>query len=96
MRGIVVNARRKDIGDLLTETTLRRSNVLNASKQLIEIVEGLIGILKPLVVEHKAFDDIFTKLLRGPDAEASGDGALDAVPNRDNGVEVVVFDLAPD
>jgi hypothetical protein len=47
------------MADFLVEAPLRCADVLNPPHQLIEIVEGLVGILQPLVVEEEALHDVF-------------------------------------
>jgi len=49
----------------------------------------LVGVLQALVVEDEALDDELAELPRSPNAEASGNGAFDAVADRGDGVEVV-------
>ncbi len=87
--GVVINAGGVDVGDLLVEPPLGGADVLNPAEQFVEVIEGLVGILEAFVVEDEAFDDELAELLRGPDAEAGGDGAFDAVADGDDGVEVV-------
>ena len=91
LRGVVINAGGVNVGDLLVEAPLGRADVLNPAEQFLEVVEGLVRVLQALVIEDKAFDDEFAEFLGGPDAEAGGDGALDAVADGDDGVEVVVL-----
>ena len=89
--GVVINAGGVNVGDLLVESPLGGADVLNPAEQFLEIIEGLVGVFQAFVVEDKAFDDEFAEFLGGPDAEAGGDGAFDAVADGDDGVEVVVF-----
>jgi hypothetical protein len=49
----------------------------------------VIRVFQVFVVEHKAFDDVFAQLLRGPDAKPRGHGAFDPVAHGNDGVEVV-------
>ena len=90
---IVIAAGGIDVGDLLVEAPLGGADVLNPPEQLLEIIEGLVGIFQAFVVENEALDDEFAELLRGPDAKAGGDGAFDAVADRDDGVEVIEVNL---
>ena len=87
--GVVVNAGGIDVGDLLVKPPLGGADVLNPPEQLFEIVEGLVEVFQAFVVEDKAFDDELAECLRSPDAKAGGDGALDAVADGDDGIEVV-------
>lgn len=89
--GIVINAGGVNIRDLLVKPPLRGANVLNPPEELIKVIEGLIGVFEALVIEDKAFDNEFAELLCGPDAEAGGHGAFDAVTDGNNGVEIVIF-----
>ena len=70
--GIVIDAGGVDVGDLLVEPPLRGADVLDAAEQLLEIVEGLVRVLEPLVVEDETLDDVFAQALGGPDAELGG------------------------
>jgi len=67
----------------------RSVGLLDAPKQFVEVIEGLVGVLQALVVEDEAFDDVLLEPLRGPDAEAGGNGAFDAVANRNDGVQIL-------
>ncbi len=91
LRRVVINAGGVNVGDLLVEAPLGGADVLNPAEQFLEVVEGLVRILQAFVVEDKAFDDELAEFLGGPDAEAGGDGALDAVADGDDGVEVVML-----
>lgn len=53
-------------------------------------------MLEPFVVEGKALDQVFAEDVGGPDAKARGLVAVDAVPDGDDGIEVVVLDLPSD
>jgi hypothetical protein len=86
LRGVVINARRVNVRDLLVEPPLRGADVLNPPHQLFEIVEGLIWILQPLVIEEEALHDVFPQSLGGPDAEAGGHRAGHSVADRNDGI----------
>jgi len=51
--------------------------------------------LEPFVVEDEALDDELAERLRGPDPELRGLGAVDAVADGDDRVQLVVVDLPP-
>ena len=91
LRGIVINARRVDVRDLLVKPPLGSADILNPARQLLEIVEWLVRIFQPLVVENKSFDDVFPQPLRGPDAELRAAIRLHPVANGNDHVEVVVL-----
>lgn len=42
-------------------------------QQFFEVIEGLVGILQPLIVEHEPFDNVFAQALGGPDAKLGSD-----------------------
>lgn len=85
-----INTGGVNVGNFLVETSLRGSDVLDATEKLFKIVKGLVRVLQPFVVEHEAFDNELPKLLCGPYAETSGNMAFDPVANGDDHVEVVV------
>lgn len=68
-RRVVIDTGGVDVGDLLAETALGGPDILNPAKQLIEVIERLIGTLQPLVIEHEPFDDILFQALGRPDAK---------------------------
>jgi hypothetical protein len=81
---------------LLVKTPLRGANVLDAAGQLFEVIEGLLRVLQPFVVEREALDDVLLEALGRPDAKARRDMAFHPVADRDDQVEVVVIDEALD
>jgi len=89
LSGVVIDAGGVDVGDLLVEPPLGSADVLNPPEQFLEIIEGLVGVLQAFVVEDEALDDELAESLRGPDTEAGGDGAFDAVADGDDRIEVV-------
>jgi hypothetical protein len=88
---VVINAGGVDVGDFLVKPPLGGADVLNPPEELLKIVERLVWVFQALVVQNEALDDELAEFLRGPDAETGGDGAFDAVPDGDDGVEVVVI-----
>lgn len=89
LRGVVVNARRVNVCDLLVEAPLRGADVLNPAHQLFEVIEGLIGILQTLIVEHEALDDVLPQPLRCPNSKLRAPQRLHSVADRDDDIEVV-------
>lgn len=53
-------------------------------------------LLKPALVERVASDKVIAKRSGGPDAKLRATFGVDAVGDRDDGVEVIVPDFAPD
>jgi len=56
---------------------------------LTNIETPLVQILQPLVVQGEPLDDVFPQALGGPDAELRSHGALHAVADRDDHIQVV-------
>jgi hypothetical protein len=85
-----------DVGDLQVEPPLAGADLPDPLEQLVEVVlaEALVQ-LEPLVVEDEALDDELAQRLGRPDAELGGLRAVDPVADRDDRVEVVELDLAP-
>jgi hypothetical protein len=86
-----------DVGDLEVEAPLAGADLADSLEQLVEVVlaEALVQ-LQPLVVEDEPLDDELAQGLGRPDAELRGLRAVDPVADRDDRVEVVELDLAPD
>ena len=84
-----------DVGDLQVEPTFACPDLPDALEQLVEVVlaESLVE-LQALVVEHEALGHELPECLRGPDPEARGLAAVDAVADRNDRVEIVEHDLA--
>lgn len=94
---VVVNAALLvNVRNLEIEPSLACSDLANPLEQIVEIIlsKPLVQLWS-LVIQHKALDDEFPQRLRGPNAKLRGLGAVHAVANRDNRVEVVMLDLAP-
>ena len=89
LRGIVVDACRVDIRYFLVEPPLRCADVLNPPHQLIEVIEGLIRTLQPLVIEEETLHDVFPQQPGGPDTEAGGHRTFHPVAHRNDGIEIV-------
>ena len=96
LRGIVVDTHRVDVRDFLVEPPLRGADVLYPPHQLLEIVEGQVRILQPLVVEEETLHDIFPQQSGGPDTEAGGHRAFYPVAHGKDGVQIVEIHPAPD
>jgi hypothetical protein len=52
-----------------------------------------VQFFQPPCIDRVPFHQMIAQYLRGPDAELRAPLRIDAVANRDNGVEVVVFDV---
>ena len=95
LRVVVDAALLVDVGDLQVEAALAGPDLADALEQLVEVVLAEPPVeLQPLVVEHEPLDDELLEGLGGPDAELGGPGAVDPIADGDDGVEVVVVDLA--
>lgn len=84
--------------DLLVEAPLGRPDVADPLEQLVEVV-GVARtwrVLQPLVVHREALDEELRQARVGPLAELRAAGAADAEADGEDGVEVVVLDLAGD
>jgi len=55
--GIVIDAGGVDVGDLLVKPPLGGADVLNPAEQFIEVIEWLVGVFEPFVVENEPLDD---------------------------------------
>jgi len=53
-----------------------------------------VGVFQPLIVKDEALDDVFTQSLGGPNAKLGGNTRLDAIADRNDGVELVKRDAA--
>ena len=95
---VVHRALRVDVGDLLVEPALARTNVFDAFEHFVEVVlaKKIIGILQTLVVHRESLDDVFAEDVGRPDAEGRGLLGIHAVADRDHQIEVVKGDLAVD
>jgi hypothetical protein len=84
-----------DVGNLQVEPPLARPNLADAIEQLVEVVfpKPLVQ-LESLIVKHKPLDDKFPQRPRRPNAKLRRLRAVDAVADRDDGVEVVEVDFA--
>ena len=91
-RRIVVNTGSVDVGDLFVKATLGGADILNPPRKLFEIIEGLIRVFEPFIVEHKAFNDIFVQTLGCPDAKPCSNNRFDTVTYRNNGIKVIEVD----
>lgn len=69
---------------------LRQSYLADAFLQFGEVVHGTAR-LKTIIIQCKAFDDVFFKALRGPDAELRALRRLYAVAHRDDDIEIIIF-----
>ncbi|MPN09462.1 hypothetical protein SDC9_156752 [bioreactor metagenome] len=92
-RRVVVDTGCVDVGYLLIKTLLRRANLLNPLQQFVEIIKRLIGILQPLIIQNKPLADELAQMLSRPNAELGRHLGLNPVANRNNHVEVVVFQI---
>lgn len=77
----------------MIEHALAGANVADAGEQFLEIVvtQRASGF-DPLVIEREAFDQKFAQSGRSPLAKRCSPCRPDAVPDGENGVEVVVVD----
>ena len=94
----VVHARRVNIEHLLVEAPLGRADVPDALQQLVEVILLPLArrVLQPLVVHGEALHQILAQARRGPLAELRAAMAAHAVADGENGVQIVVLDLAGD
>ena len=76
--------------DLLVEAFLRGPNIANALQKLIEIVlaEGSLSF-EPLVIQHKALDDVLLEPFCGPAAELNAPVAAHPVADCQYHIQVV-------
>ena len=65
---------------------------LIAADQFIKIIERLIRVFQTLVVQHKAFDHVFTQGLRRPDTESGRHMAFYPVTHENNHIQVVMIE----
>ena len=93
--GVVVDAGGVNVQHLAPEHFFRRADVADARQQFIEVVAATRAF-EPLVVEREALDDVFPQALRGPDPELDTAMRFDAVTDRDDDVEVEIFDITTD
>lgn len=68
--------------------------LFSAAKQFIKVVH-LAGAFQPLIIQGKAFDDVFPQTLGGPDSELCASVRLYPVAYGNNNIEVVVFGSIP-
>jgi len=89
---VVVDAGGVDVGDLLVEATFGQADLADLIEQALEVVlteEG--AVLHTLAVDDVAADGEVAQHAGGPLAELGGAHRVDAVTDRDDGVEVVVL-----
>jgi hypothetical protein len=85
----------EEVADLLVEPLFRGADVADAPQQLVKIVEPA-RLLQPGVVQHKTLDQELAQHGGRPAAELAAARAADAVADRQNGVEIVDLERAPD
>ncbi len=90
---VVDAALRKNVGDLLIDSPFTRTNGANPLKQLFEVVgiEQFFTLLEALVVQRKAFYYEIPKHLCRPHTKMRSAFRIDPIPDRNDGVEVVMF-----
>ena len=88
----VVVSRRVDVGDLLVKMPLACTDFLVLGGESVEILLAEhLAVLQPLFIEDVPLAREGIEHPRGPLAELGGPQRVDAVPDRDNGVQIVVF-----
>ena len=88
-RRIVVNTGSIDVSNLFVKAALGGADILNPPREFLKVIEGLVRILEPFVVEHKAFDNIFAQTLGCPDTKPGGNNRFNAVSYGNNGIKVI-------
>ena len=92
---VVVDAGGVDVGDLLVEATFGQADLADLVEQALKVVFAQEGaVLHTLAVDDVAADGKVAQYAGGPLAELGGAHRVDAVTDRDDGVEVVVVDAA--
>jgi hypothetical protein len=91
-KGLVVDAGRVDVEDLLVEPPLGRADLPDALEQLVEVVAMTWSgrILEPLVVHGEALHQVLAEQCRRPLPELRASVASDAEADSEDRVEVVV------
>jgi hypothetical protein len=95
--GLVVDARRVDVEDLLIEAPLGCADVPNPLEQLVEVV-GVAWtgrVLQPLVIHREALDQVLGQTRVGPFAELCAAMAANAEANGEDRVQRVMLDRPP-
>ena len=98
--GLVVGSKGEDFANPQIDPALAGADVADALKKLVEVVgypfviDG--RVLEPLVIHGEPFDEIFPQALGGPAAKLGSPGRADAEADRQNGIEIVVFDVSAD
>src|SRR5690606_22404226 len=87
---IIVDAGSIDVFYFLVKEPLRQAYLPNAFLQFGEVVHGTAR-LKALIIQGKAFNDVFFEALRSPDAELRALWGFYAVTHRDDDIEVVML-----
>lgn len=88
---VVVDARRVDVGDLMIEAALARTDRTDPRQQIVEIVgpETVAGD-ELLVVDREALRQVVAERGCSPLAELGSAGSADAIPHGNDHVEGVV------
>jgi hypothetical protein len=89
---IIVDTGGVNVGDLLIKPSFRRSDILYAPFELFKIIEWVVRIFQPLIIQQEAFFDKLGELLCCPDAKTGGHVAFYSVPHGDNHVQIVKID----
>ena len=87
---VVVHAGGIDVRQLLVETTLGETNLMDLSQQVFEVILAQEGsVLHAFPVEHIAFDGKLPQDTGCPSAELGGTNRINTIPHGDDGIEVV-------
>ena len=80
-----------DIGNLLPDTTLARTNRTYPLQEFTKIVtpENIIALLQAVIVENKTLPDKFIKNLCRPLAKKCSTLAINTIPNTNNSIKIV-------
>jgi len=85
--GVIIYASRKYVADFSVKNPLAAPYVADSGQQLVEV--AVARLFEAFIVEHKTFDNVFTKALCCPNAKMRADLRFYAVSNRDDDIEVV-------
>ena len=91
---VVVDGRGVDVGNLLVCAAFTETDLPDFSQQVLKIILSQKGaVLHPLFVDDVAPDGELSKDVSAPLAELGGPDAIYAVPDTDNGVEIIELRL---
>jgi len=92
---VIIDTGGINIQNLPPENFFRRANIPDAGQQFIKIVTAPAA-LQAFIIQRKAINQIFAQSLGGPDAEMGAANTVNPLANRDNRVEVVIFQITGD